>query len=60
MDRAKVVVPRDVMEGLEAVRLSGKSNMFDVPEVIRLTLEMEHYAAALWMDENKGLYVVYA
>lgn len=29
MERAKVRVPADVQEGLEAVRLSGKTNMLE-------------------------------
>lgn len=32
MKRAKVPIPADVLEGLEAVRLSGRTNMLDVPE----------------------------
>ena len=56
MERTKVEVPADVLEGLEAVRLSGKTNMLDAPRVIELAHEMEHYATALWVYENRGLY----
>lgn len=56
MERTKVRVPADVLEGLEAVRLSGKTNMLDAPRVIELAHEMEHYATALWVHENRGLY----
>jgi len=56
MERTKVRVPADVLEGLEAVRLSGKTNMLDAPRVIELAFETEHYATALWVHENRGLY----
>lgn len=56
MERTKVEVPADVLEGLEAVRLSGKTNMLDAPRIIELAHEMGHYATALWVYENRGLY----
>jgi len=56
MERTKVRVPADVLEGLEAVRLSGKTNMLDAPRVIELAFEMEHYATALWVHENRKQY----
>ena len=56
MERTKVRIPTDVLEGLEAVRLSGKTNMLDAPRVIELAFEMEHYATALWVQENRKKY----
>lgn len=56
MERTRVRVPADVLEGLEAVRLSGKTNMLDVPRVVELAYEMEHYATALWVHENRKQY----
>ncbi|MCL4551933.1 MAG: DUF5049 domain-containing protein [Candidatus Marsarchaeota archaeon] len=56
MERTKVRIPRDVLEGLEAVRLSGKTNMLDAPRVIELALEMGHDAAAFWVYENRSKY----
>ena len=56
MERTKVRVPVDVLEGLEAVRLSGKTNMLDAPRVIELAFEMERYATALWVHENRKQY----
>lgn len=56
MERTKVRVPVDVLEGLEAVRLSGQTNMLDAPRVIELAFEMEHYATALWVHENRKQY----
>ena len=40
MKQTKVRLPVDVMEGLEAVRLSGKTNMLDAPRVIELAFAM--------------------
>ena len=41
------------MEGLEAVRLSGKTNILDHVRVIELALEMGHVDAALWVYDNR-------
>ena len=56
MEQTKVRLPGDVLEGLEAVRLSGKTNMLDAPRVIEIAFEMEHYATALWVHENRKQY----
>jgi len=56
MERTKVRVPADVLEGLEAVRTSGRTNMLDAPRVIELAHEMGHYATALWVHENRKQY----
>lgn len=56
MEQAKVSAPVDVLEGLEAIRLSGRTNMLDVTRVIELALDMDHYATALWVQENSDLY----
>lgn len=58
MEQTKVPIPADVLEGLEAVRLSGKTNMLDVPMVAKLALEMGHPETALWVREHQSLYVV--
>ena len=56
MERTKMPIPADVLEGLEAVRLSGKTNMLDVPMVIKLALEMGFPVTALWVKEHTALY----
>ncbi len=56
MERKKIEVPATVLTGLEAVRLSGKTNMLDAPRVIDLAFEMGHAEAAFWVYENRGLY----
>lgn len=58
MEQTKVPIPADVLEGLEAVRLSGKTNMLNVPVVVKLALEMGHRETALWVREHQSLYVV--
>lgn len=56
MKRKKIEVSTEVLAGLEAVRLSGKTNMLDAPRVIELAFEMGHDATALWVYENRSLY----
>lgn len=56
MKQTKVPVPADVMEGLEAVRLSGKTNMLDAPLVQRLAFEMDYVETVLWMEDHPDLY----
>ncbi len=58
MERTKVRVPADVLEGLEAVRTSGKTNMLDVPMVVKLALDMGFPQTALWIHEHQALYAV--
>lgn len=56
MERNKIEVPAEVLTGLEAVRLSGKTNMLDAPRVIELAFEMGHAEAAFWVHANRSLY----
>lgn len=52
-----VKVPQQVLNGLEAVRDSGKTNMFDVDAVMRIAYEMEHHATVVWISNNRDAYV---
>ncbi len=54
--RGKVKVPRDVLQGLEAVRISGATNMLDRPMVAHLAQEMGFEEAARWVREHRGGY----
>lgn len=56
MDRAKIRVSGDVLEGLESVSLSGKINRLDAPRVIELALEMGHDAVAFRVYECRSKY----
>jgi hypothetical protein len=49
-----VVVDPEVLAGLEAVRDSGLTNMFDRPAVARLAMDAGYYATALWVTENRA------
>lgn len=53
---AQVKVPKEVAEGIEAVRDSGATNMLMRPEVIRLCRKMGYDEAADWITNNKGEY----
>lgn len=55
-EKTPVIVTAAVLEGLEAVRTSGKTNMFDAPRVIELALQMGHVHTAMWVYDNRRLY----
>ena len=52
----KVKVPQSVRDGLEAVRLSGKTNMLDVGAVMDIAMYFHEYEAAAWVNNNRKLY----
>jgi hypothetical protein len=56
VEQTKVPVPAKVLNGIEAVRLSGKTNMIDLPEVVRLAVEMDFIDAAMWIENNRSAY----
>lgn len=51
-----VPVPRDVFEGIEAVRQSGLTNMLDRPRVAEIAEEMGFEKSAAWVREHRDLY----
>ena len=53
---ARVPVPADVFRGIEAVRLSGLTNMLDRPVVAEIAEGMGFDHAARWVRENRELY----
>lgn len=55
-EMGKVEVPKGVLEGLEAVRRSGLTNMFDRPVVAHLASQMGFPEAAQWVESNRRLY----
>jgi hypothetical protein len=57
MSSNKLPIPAEVMEGLEAVRVCGETNMFDVSMVISLALDLEYSKTATWVRENRKLYL---
>ena len=56
MEQTKILVSAEVLEGLEAVRGSGKTNMFDRPRVIELAFEMGYEETGFWVQENRKQY----
>ncbi len=52
-----VCVPAEVLRGLEAVRRSGRTNMFDWLRVTEVAREMGHTAAADWIWKHGEQYV---
>lgn len=57
MSSNKLPIPAEVLEGLEAVRDSGETNMFDVSMVVSLALDMGYSKTAMWVRENRKLYL---
>ena len=56
MEQTREQIPSEVLQGLEAVRLSGETNMFDVERVVWLAAELGDYETALWVYENRSSY----
>jgi hypothetical protein len=49
----KVKVPKVVLDGLEAVRQSGLTNMLDRPVVAQLAAELGFESAARWIKTHR-------
>jgi len=54
----KVKVPKAVLDGLEAVRRSGLTNMLDRPVVAQLAEEFGFKKAARWIRTRRKLYAI--
>ena len=55
--RKGVPVPQAVLDGLEAVRASGLTNMLDWARVAELAVELGQPEAAAWMHRHMGDYI---
>ena len=53
---AEVRVPKAVLDGLEAVRQSGLTNMLDRPVVAQLAAEFGFDEAAQWLEAHRDEY----
>ena len=49
---AKVKIPAGVFNGLEAVRISGRTNMFDRPVVAAIAMELGFVETAFWLTDK--------
>ncbi len=56
LGNARVRVPRIVLDGIEAVRRSGLTNMLDRPVVAGLAATFGHPEAAAWVDGHRAEY----
>ena len=52
----RVRVSPEVFEGLEAVRLSGLTNMLDRPAVAEIAEAMGYEDSACWVREHRDLF----
>jgi hypothetical protein len=52
----RVLAPPAVLDGIEALRRAGATNILDRPRVVELANELGLHAAVLWIHENPGLY----
>ncbi len=52
----KIQVPKEVLDGLLAVRDSGLTNMFDRPVVSRLARRMGFRKTARWIETHRKEY----
>ena len=52
----RIPVPAVVWQGIEAVRLSGLTNMLDRPEVVRIARELDFTEAAGWIEAHPKEY----
>lgn len=51
-----IQVELEVLRGIEVVRASGQTNMFDRPKVIKLAAEFGFEKSALWIRDHRDLY----
>ena len=55
----KVAIPAEVLQGIEAVRQSGRTNMLDRNTVATIALELGFVDTAFWL-EDKANHKTYA
>ena len=51
-----IKIPKNVLDGIAAVRNSGATNMLDRPMVAHICMDMGYNEAALWINDNKSEY----
>jgi hypothetical protein len=52
----RIPVPALVWQGIDAVRLSGLTNMLDRPEVVRIARELDFPESARWIETHPKEY----
>lgn len=53
---AKVKAPRAVIDGIESVRLTGRTNMLDRQTVQVIANELELWETVLWLEDHPKEY----
>ena len=48
----KIKIPAAVLQGIEAVRQSGRTNMLDRPAVAAIALDLGYVDAAFWLTDK--------
>ncbi len=56
MAEQPVKVSQAVLDGIDSVRESGKTNMCDYKAVMRLAFDSNYHATVDWMSDNKKAY----
>ncbi|MEN6358303.1 MAG: DUF5049 domain-containing protein [Armatimonadota bacterium] len=54
MHNIRVLVPKAVMDGMLAIRSSGRTNMFDLSEVVRIAVELDYIETAMRIENNRA------
>ena len=49
-------VSQAVLDGIEAVRVSGKTNMLDYDAVMVIANKMGYHKTVVWMHHNRKVY----
>lgn len=52
-----IKLPPEVLDGLQAVRKSGTTNMLDVPVVCLQAVALGYPETADWINENTNTYI---
>lgn len=53
---SKVKINTEILEGLEAVRESGLTNMFDRQAAIEIAHDLDYSDTAYWIEDNPKEY----
>lgn len=53
---SKIKVPKEVLEGIMAVRETGRTNMIDRKTVQFVANDLEFYATVIWLEDNPKPY----
>ena len=53
------MIAEKIKEQIEVIRLSGKTNMFNLNTVQRLAFEQNFHELVCWIEEDKKAYIKY-